>query len=309
MAGSSLATVVVATVLIAATVGLAALLGPPATAAEASLPECDQTVTHDAFQQQAAISEFNETGNATSESEFTTVSVADADAFVRLAAENPNGYCTRIRVRLDEAIVAPAELGEIQSVDENTTAEWHAVQDLNNDTLHTRVEFVLPAHSNATFAPTKARVLSLAWTATAKRESDGLLQRPDWLGGGESELKQRRYELEPSSTGSVTIPLEQGNRTIDGWQATYTVDGETYPVTDNPERAVHATEADGMVVFEFEDANATATFVAEPKLSESVGHAIMAYTAGFRRGESLWPFSMSLAGLAAAASTRRWSRW
>lgn len=288
-------------VVLAVSLVLAAVAPAPLGAiesAEAGTNSCEQAVTHDAFRTDAALEAVNETGSATSRVSNTKAVVEDDSAFIRLRLTNPNGYCVAYSVEISPEIVEAADLGKISSNSDDYEADWRAAQNLSSGAVYTRVTVTLPAGSNATFAPSNARVKSLAWTGEAKRKSGGLFDGLPSLFGDE-KLEQRTYEVNATKGPETrTIPLSQDGQRIDSWQATYTVNDETRPVTQDAKAAVYYTERGDSVTFHFNDRDATVSFTAEPRSWEKIGHSWTGYKSGFSSGSSLWPFALIPGGSA-----------
>lgn len=250
---------------------------------------CDQEVRHDAFRETEAIESVNQTGEATSRVQNTKVRVKDVTGFVRLHAENPNGYCVRYVVEISPEIVSPADLGTVSSNDEEHEASWRAAQNLSTGEVRTRVEFSLPSGSNATFAPSSVRVESLSWTGAAKRKGNGALDglREWW---GTNKLDQREYVIEPTSDSSrITVQLTKDGERIEEWQATYELDGKKRVVTQDARKPVYYTENRDTVTFHFSDRarDAKVTFMAEPTPVDKVRFSADSYLSGLSEGSSL----------------------
>jgi len=277
-----------AVMLVVASLPASTLVGRAGSASSAS---CETTVRHDAFRTSAAIETVNSTGEATSTVENTKATVRDTTGFVKIDVANPNGYCVEFVVEVSPEIVEPADLGSVESNSDEYEASWRAAQNLSSGTVYTRVTVTLPAGSNATFAPSDLRVESLAWTGEAKRKSDGLLS--DFSVFGSEKLEQRKYSIEaPNSSDSVTVPLRNNGTKIEEWQATYALDGEERPVSQDAAAPVYYSEANGSVTFHFNNDRASVEFVAEPNFIEKTGFSWTSYSAG---GETLseWlPFAI-----------------
>lgn len=256
-----------------------------ASAAETS-QSCDTAVLHDAYRTQTAIDTVNETGEATSRVQNTKTRVEDVPGFVRLHAENPNGYCVAVTVEISDEIVAAADLGSIASNDESVDASWRAAQNLSSGVVYTRVEFVLPPGANATFSPSSVRVQSLSWTGQAKREGSGLFSSVrDWWGS--AKLDKSRYEIEPTRNSSrITVPLTKDGERIEEWQATYSLDGEERVVTQDASEPVFYTASEDSVTFHFEDQSASVEFVAEPSPVDKISQSAGSYWRGLTSGKS-----------------------
>ncbi|WP_227132335.1 hypothetical protein [Halorubellus salinus] len=289
--------IMVGVVVALAVVGGLVATAPTSTAAASS--SCNQTVTHDAYRTDAAIATVNETGEATSTVENTQTRLEDVTGFVRLHASNPNGYCVRYRVEISPEVVSAADLGEIEGQNGNATASWRAAQNLTSGEVYTSVEFVLEPGESALFAPSQARVTSLAWTGEAKRESQGLFSSVTSFLAGDSKLEQRQYTIQPTNGSSrITVPLESKNGTrIDSWHATYSVNGETQPVEQNADAPVYYTESSSSVTFHFSNGavedNASVSFTAEPTFFERAQHSAESYASGWGVVWDALPFAVS----------------
>jgi len=262
---------------------------------------CGQAVTHD-LRGGDAVSTFNQSGAINSTVANTDVSVVDATGFVRIEATNPNGYCVQYRVELSPDIVGPATLGSVDSLDGETTATWETAQNLSSGDAYTAVTVTLPARSNATFAPSAARIRTLQWTATAEQASGSILDRVTGFFESDSELKKREYTLRPAANSSDILTVRKtapDGREISDWHATYTAGGETAPVPQTTEAPVFYTETNDRIRFMFNDDNATVELTANPSLwDESEYRLTAAKEALSDLGELL---SLSIAPLAGGA--------
>lgn len=257
-----------------------ALAIAPGAAAQESSSACSQAVEHD-LTTSAAIAEYNESGAATSTVSNTDVEVEDAPGFVKLHANNPNGYCVAYTVAISPEIVSPADLGTVENNNETVEATWRAIQNLSTGGVYTEVSFTLEAGGTATFAPSTVRVRSLSWTGEAKSRGGSILSAVSgWFDGG--ELEKRHYEITPANgSTAVTVPLERGNRTVDEWLATYSVGaGPERDVGTDASKPVYYTESDRAVTFHFNDERATVAFTANPKFHEKMHHSGKAYWSG-----------------------------
>ena len=279
-AAALVAVLLVAT--IAAPVGVVA----PATAATTQ-GECSNTVAYDAFRFDNSTINAAANGSATATAQNTEVTVEQATGFVRINASNPNGYCVEFTVRLDEAIVAPAELGDVDSNDENSTAEWHAVHDFERDETYTEVVFSVPAGGEATFAPSKLRVTSLSWTGSAKSEGASWWDRVSNVSFGEEEqLEQRTYRFNASdSAETITVSLENeetGER-VEEWLAMYRTSNQSAwtPVsTDSTDPVFYREIDDNRIQFVFNDPTAQVRFTANPTRWDKADHEWDSWTSG-----------------------------
>ncbi|WP_255149782.1 hypothetical protein [Halorarius halobius] len=283
--------------LLTATVAVPVPVSSSTSAATAS--ECDQSVRHDAFRTDEAVETFNSTGKVASRVQNTLVSVEDATGFVRLRAENPNGYCVSYEVTIASDVVSPADLGTVSSNSEEHDARWRAAQNLSSGVVYTRVTFSLPAGANATFAPSSVRVESLSWTGAARREGSGVLSGiSDWWGS--DKLEKKTYEIRPTRDASrITVDLENDGQRVEEWQASYTVDGETREVTQDASEPVYYTESADSVTFHFSDearaGDGQVTFTADPNPLDKARYSAERYIGGITRGVDIFeelPFTV-----------------
>lgn len=259
---------------------VAALATPLAAAATPSTPtECSNTVTYDAFRFDNATVSKAANDSATARAQNTEVTVEQATGFVRIKASNPNGYCVEVHVRLDEAIVAPAELGAVENNGGHVTAEWRAVRDFEREETYTEVVFTLPAATSATFAPSKLRVKSLSWTGTAKSEGASVWDKwTDVSWGDEPDLEQRTYTFSAQeSTETITVSLRDDTtgREVEEWQAMYRSSNDSgwTPVSTDSSAPVFYREVDDhRVQFVFNDPSAEVRFTANPDTWDKADH-------------------------------------
>lgn len=268
-------------VLVVATVAPAALV--TTTQAQA---QCSNMVVYDEFRFNNATVDTAANGSATIQRENTKVRVEQATGFIRIHAENPNGYCNEVHVRLASKIVSPAELGTVEALANNTTAEWHAVRDFERDVTYTEVVFTLPAGSEATFAPSKLTVKSLAWTGQAKSAGGSLWDRLSGFEWGDDEdLRQRTYQFSARNNSSiVTLSLrnQSTGRTVEEWQAMYRVgDGSWTPISKDADAPVfYRTVGEHQIQFLFNDPDAEVQFTANPTTWDKAQYQFDSYTAG-----------------------------
>jgi hypothetical protein len=297
--------------LIAATLLLGCLLGLSATAwvlpTAATTTSCTNHVAYDAFRTDNATIEAAANNSATVTRANTRVRIEQAPGFVRLNASNPNGYCVAFDVTLAEPIVTPAELGTVDALEADVTADWHAVHNFSADQTYTRVTFTLPAASTAAFAPSQARVQTLAWTGAAEAAGNGLLHSLTtvdipFLTDGSGKLQQRTYHYSPqnssASTEIVTIPLRNASdgRTISEWHALYRIeDGQWTPVTEDSTQPVfYRTVDETTIQFIFNDQTAEVKFTANPTASDKLSYQLDAYMAGINElTDSLTPTQLT----------------
>lgn len=273
-----------AVILLASTVVGSVALVSSAPAARATSADCTE-VEHN-LRTSSAVDAVNQSGEAVSKVSNTEVRVRDTTGFVKLDAKNPNGYCVSYTVEIAPAIVSPADLGEVESNDEETSASWRAAQNLSSGDVYTRVTFTLGAGENATFAPSTVRVESLSWTGEAKNKSSGILSSLSSFDPfGSEKLEQRKYTISPDNASRITVPLTDGNGSeIEEWYATYTVNGETRPVTQDASEPVYYSESSSSVTFHFSDEavqnGAEVEFTADPTFTDSISHSARSWLSG-----------------------------
>jgi hypothetical protein len=278
------------TLALASVVVVSTLTGGYVATASASAASGDQTcstaVVHDAFRtDNETVSKFNSTGRASSIKQNTRVTLTKDDAFYRLKAENPNGYCVHVTVEIAGEVVPPAELGTINALNSSVTGEWHDVHDFENQSSHTTVEFSVPAGTTVTFAPSKPKVLLPAWRDKSKRELGGIVQRVAGFSPFEDEdLTQRTYTITADNGSSyVTVPLTNPDtgQSIEEWNAVYrTAPNEPWrPVDTDSEDAVFFRRLDGdqKIQLVFNDRNATVEFTANPTTVDEVQNSVRSY--------------------------------
>jgi len=286
MIGLDFTRFVMASVLLLSIVG-----GSVAFADTASATGCGTTVEYDAFlSDNSTVEDIQNNGSASISKKNTRVTVEETDAFVRVRADNPNGYCVRFVVRVSEDIVSPADVGTVSSTGDQYEATWEAVYDFDANQGHTKVVFGLSAGTqDVTFAPNKARVMSLAWTGDAKAKGSGLLSNLKGAFGGEQDLEKRTYEIVEGADSTVTIEMQSDEREIEDWQALYRTGNSEYrPIgTDTDDPVYYREKPDGDVAFTFNDAGRV-EFTANPTTTERISHDWTSYWA---------PYKSSLRGL------------
>lgn len=258
----------------------------PTTTATTAQSDCSNRVVYDTFRFDNETVDAAANGSATTRVQNTEVRVEQDTGFVRVNATNPNGYCVEFSVRLDEKIVSPAELGDVDSNDGSVTAEWHAIRDFERDETYTEVVFTLPANSTASFAPSTIRVKSLAWTGTAKDKGGAWWESiSNFSIGEEEDLQQRTYTFSGNESETVTISLRNGStgRTVDEWTAMYRTSNESgwAPVSTDSEAPVfYRTVDEHRVQFVFNDPTAEVRFTANPTAWDKAQHQWDSWTAG-----------------------------
>lgn len=267
---------------------VATLLGVGVHAATSTT--ADKVVEHE-FTSTEAVSEFNSSGNVSSNVQNTEVVLSDAGPFLRVEAENPNAYPVELALTIDGEIVTASDLGTIDSVDEETSAEWSANQDFESGERYTVVRFTLEAGESATFAPSKARTLALAWTTRAD-EAAGMFGSS--IFGDELEtpqLKNSTYRFSGDEGEHVTVDLSEQDATVSEWFAEYrTTSSDWQPVESDAGDAVFVREGDESLEFIFNE-DAEVEFTANPSTFDKVNHQVSSYVNGWS------PLKDTLSGL------------
>ena len=269
-----------------------------AAVAEEDEPEPELEVQYDEFRtSDNLVDDVVETGDAEYIQQNTRVTVEEDDAFVRVGFENPNSYAVEYEVQLDEAIVDPATLGTVRSVDSDAEAYWEASHDFDADATYTRVTIVVPADTNALLAPNQLRIKSLSWTGDAEQQAETWRDRlTQWR--DDDDLEQREYELEGEAGEQVTIDLTHPDtdERVDNWHATYRLDDGDLdrPLAEGSGQPVFYRglededgELEGIQVTFNEQADVR--LVVEPTMRESVTHQWTSYRASLEDSLSI-PF-------------------
>lgn len=285
-------------VLVLAPIG-AAMPATASTTMTDDQPDCETTVTHDAFRTDEATISEAQNGTATSTVDNTDVSLDTNVGFVHLSAKNPNGYCVRYVVEISPDVIDPADLGHIEANNGTETATWRAIHDFEADETYTKVEFVLQGGEETTFAPSKLRVTSLKWTGAGKEATSKWLPDIDLgLGAifGEGDLEQRTYTLTPENDSdngvSVALSNDSLDKEVSEYQAVYRTDGGSWtPVgTDTNDPVYKVESAEGNVVeFRFNDPDAEVEFTANPTVVDKAHHEVRKYTSGIDFLDGLIP--------------------
>lgn len=275
------ASVVMALVLVVA--GLGAVTAP-AAASSSSTATCERA-QHDAFMTNRSIDQFDNESSVSSTVRNTKATLTDADAFVRVRLRNPNGYCVQFVVEIASGIVDPADLGNVEAANSTLesppVAEWRAIRNLDTGETRTVVEVEVPAGSSVTYAPSKARVMSLSWTGEAKQRSSGIVDKLSGVVGYQPDLEKNEYTLErPDDRSSTTIRLtnDDGKR-VDDWNAYYTTEeGVIKTVGTDSKDPVYYRQSGDTVRFEWtNESEANVTFVANPSLVDRGKQSVRAY--------------------------------
>lgn len=249
-----------------------------------SSAECT-TVTHDSFRvSNSTLAELNETGSATVTEKNVRVSLEETESFVRVRAQNPNGYCVRVVLEISEQAVTPAELGNVEAAEPKGSeldASWSAMHSLQDDELYTEVTFELPAGSpEVLFAPSKLRVKSLSWTGEAKGEANSTLGKLRDAVGISQDLEQNTYQLHGNESGDIiTVGLQSSDgREVEEWHALYeTESGDWAPVEKETDKPVFYTETGDTVKFHYNDPT-TVKFVANPGWRDKASYDLKSYS-------------------------------
>jgi len=271
------ATVIMAVVLVLSSVTAAV------SVAGVAAQDNDVVDAHHDLRTDAHVEQFNETGEVTNTASNTRVKVVDESGFVRVHADNPNGYAVRFIVDIPADVAPPAELGDVASVDgADVDADWYVRQDLSTGTHHTRVEMTVPAGSNTTIAPSKPRIMTLAWTGDAQKTGESLLDKVSNSG----DLEKNSYTIrKPSNSSTVSVDLEnpETGEVVDEHQAMWRdgEDGTWHPVTNDEEDPVYVTEGDGRVEFHF-NRDVEVKFTVNPGPLDKTEHAARSYAAGWK---------------------------
>lgn len=279
----SVLSVVLVLSLLAATVVLvllAATMGVGATAAG----ECSNSVHVDAFRaDNATIRELQDSGSASTTEKNVGITVSETDAFLRVDARNPNGYCVAVTVEISSDVAPPAELGKISATNSSNTATWEAMQDLEDGETYTRVRFEVPAGSSVQFAPSKLRVQSLSWTGSAESKATGVTDKVKGVFGFRPELEQNTYEFSPDGADTVTVDLTgpEGER-VEEWQAVYQNEhGDWVPVSKTSDESVYYEQETDSVKFKF-NTKTTVKFTANPGVMDKARHDYQSYTSSWK---------------------------
>lgn len=274
--------------MIVATVG-----GPGATQARAQSDTCMTVVEHDAFRDNDNVVDALSNGTeATSTVSNTRVSIDETDAFYRVKAENPNGYCVNYRIFIAEKAMAPASIpGEVESNDGNYTATWDAVHDWNTSQTYTRIELTLPPDTTASFAPNRFRVMALSWTSQQESAGESMVRQLKESVLGDQPVTKRHYKFaadkgQVPTTVTVRLRNPQTGAKIDEYHALYSTDGgETwFPVKESTDAAVYKTHPENRSVVRFHfTESAQVRFVANPSVVDDAEREVAGYSAGIDR--------------------------
>ncbi len=284
---------------ILATLLVLSVLSPLALAAptSATQSECSTTVTYDEFRTDNTTVDAAANDSATIEKQNTLVRVEQATGFIRIDAENPNGYCVQFEVQIDDRVVGPAELGDVDSNNDSVTAEWHAIRDFEADETYTSVEFTLEPGEQATFAASDLRVKSLSWTGTVTSTGGSWFDQLTnfSIGSDDEPLQKRQYTFSAENNSTyVTISLqnESTGRSVDDWQAMYrTPSNDWTPIsTDSTEPVFYRKVGDQNIQFVFNDPDAEVRFTANPTWRDDLGWQLDSYSSGWDSLFDLNPF-------------------
>jgi len=275
---------------------LLSLAVPVGASTPATAAACSNTVTVDEFRFDNTTVDAAANDSATVETQNVEVRVEQASGFIRVHGKNPNGYCVRFTVQIDRQIVDPAELGDVDSTNGSTTAEWHAIRDFQRDETFTSVGFTLSPGEEATFAASDLRVKSLSWTGTAKSTGGSWWESLSNFSLEDDEaLEQRQYTFSAANNSTyVTVSLrnESTGRSVDDWQAMYRTGSNGWrPIsTESDEPVFYRKVGDETIQFVFNDRDAEVRFTANPDMGDKVGYQLDSYSTGWGDLLDIGPF-------------------
>ncbi|WP_135306361.1 hypothetical protein [Haloarcula amylovorans] len=293
------------TALVVAGLLLVSMVAPVAgqTATETSTTQCSTSVYYDAFRtDQSVINATNDSGSASATKQNTRVTLNETEVVHRLTAENPNSYCVNMTVDISDEILPAATLGDVESVDGETTAQWSDVTDFDTQSSYTEVSFTVPANATVTFAPSRPTVFFPAWRDERKRDAQGILERlSDYSPFGDDNesdegLSKRVYYFNASESETVTVRLDHPNSSaerIEEWNAVYRLskDDPWRPVdTDTEDPVYYSTPGPDKVRFVMEDENAQIEFRANPTMKDEALAEVRSYKRSWLDLTSFLPF-------------------
>lgn len=264
---------------------LATAPAPAAAAAQGDQQECETTVVHKSFRtDQATMDRIANGSTARNTRKNTRATVAESNSFYKVRGENPNGYCVRFVVEIGSEAIPPAEMpGEVYANHENVAAEWNAVHDFDTGESHTEVMFTLPAGTDATFAPSEVRVVSVAWySSTAEKSKSAWANLTSRLTDSPN-VSKHEYTIAPGSEGVRTVQLvnPKTDERISEYRALWrpTTDAAWRPVKTDTEAGVFKQETDGgdAVQFHFKNASAEVKFYANPGVRDQLDYEVKSY--------------------------------
>lgn len=281
---------VVALVASAATIGAGTVAGTTVTQDDTDTTSQCTDVVHDSYlTDESYVQEFENTSTIESTNRNVRTSLEETEAFVRLKAENPNSYCVNMTVKLHPDIIPPAEVGEITDTNNTVDSTWRNTHDFDTDQSYTKVTFRLEADSEVMFAPSRVRVLGIAWK-DKQTDPSGILDRITSPLGGEDDLDERTYEINSSEGSMVTVPLEHNDgQSIDEWQAVYRVGDERWrPITTDSSDPAFYKEVDGGQALQFhfdtdsyDSGEIEVEFTANPNQWDKTKHDYRSYSASW----------------------------
>ena len=266
-----------------------ALLATAPTAASAaaqdSQQECATTVTHKAFRtEEKSVNRLANGSTVQNVRKNTRVSVGKTNTFYRVSGENPNGYCVRFVVEISSEAIPPAEMpGKVYANHANVAASWDAVYNFDTGQTHTEVIFTLPPGSEATFAPSEVRVVSVAWySKTAERSSSAWSNLTNRF-TSDPNVTKHVYHIAPGGEGVRTVRLTNpstGER-ITEYRALWrpSPDAAWRPVKTDSGAGVFGQETDGgdAVQYHFTNATAEVRFYANPDTRDKLDYEVKSY--------------------------------
>jgi hypothetical protein len=276
----------VAVVAGASIVGVLAVGPAPAQAAtQDGQQACETTVVHKAFRtDEATMNRVANGSTARNTRKNTRVSVGETNQFYNVRGENPNGYCVRIVVEIGSEAIPPAEMpGKVYANHQEIAATWDAVHDFSTGQTHTEVAFTLPPGTDATFAPSEVRVVSVAWySKTAERSKSAWSSLTDRITDSPNVTKHR-YTIAPGGEGVRTVQLvnPKTDERITEYRALWRPSKEAAwrPVKTDTEAGVFKQETDGgdAVQFHFQNATAEVRFYANPGIRDEIDYEVKSY--------------------------------
>lgn len=249
--------------------------------------ETDATAVEHDYRDDGYAQTFGDDGYVEMTDRNVKTTIEETSAFVRVTVDNPNSYPVEMTMKVHPEIIPPADVGEVTASDGDTESTWRNTHDFERDESYTEISFTIDANSEATFAPSRVRVMAVSWKDSST-DPEGFLDRvPNPF--EDEDLEDRTYELNSSAGSTVTVPLENGDRSIDDWQAVYRTgpDEKWKPIsTDSSDPAFYQTVDDGSAVqFHFDTDNypegqIEVEFTANPNLVDQARHDYRSFMAG-----------------------------
>jgi hypothetical protein len=266
-------------------VALATTPTPASAATQSTEQECETTVTHKAFRtEQATVNKVANGSTAKNVRKNTRVSVGETNSFYKIRGENPNGYCVRLVVEIGSEAIPPAEMpGKVYANHADVAATWDAVYDFDTGQSHTEVIFTLPPGSEATFAPSEVRVVSVSWYSSTTEKSRSAWANITSRFTDSPNVTKHVYHIVPGGEGVRTVQLTNPStdERITEYRALWrpSPDAAWRPVTTDTEDGVFLQETDGgdAVQFHFQNATAEVKFYANPGVRDKLDYEVKSY--------------------------------